>query len=116
MNTYCTYIKVTIEKFVGNTDMFFKGSTKNSVAERLGNYIDPKSKLMEKFMSSDVHELVLSPELYVSTYFRIRYKRGCLGNPTYSNNYEGDFIKYPREEGYCTVCFSILPISFIGSL
>ena len=98
------HCKVSINKFVGNTDMIFKGSTKNSVAERLGNYIDPKSELIGKFMSTDLHEFVLCPELYAPTHYR--YKRNCLGYPSISNNYKGDFIKYPREEG-CTVCHAL---------
>ena len=94
---------------MGNTGIIFKGSTKYGVAERLGNYIDPKSELMNKFTSIDVHGYVLCPELYYHIISSFRYKGDCLGSPSYSNKYEGDFVKYPRKEG-CTVCNFVLSI------
>ena len=101
---------------MGNTGIIFKGSTKYSIAERLGNYIDPKSELVKKFISTDVHTYVLCPELYTPVYVdnkRITmkpsetfYNVSCLGYPKF-RKWIGNFINYPRKEG-CTVCNFLL--------
>ena len=89
--------------------LFSKGSTKYAIAERLGNYINPYSEIMEKFLSIDMNGLFRCiigfdrfPNYGTDYHYRKYFIRNCFGGSLNHPNFD----YYPRQPG-CKVCIII---------
>ena len=87
--------------------LFSKGSTKYAIAERLGNYINPYSEIMEKLLSIDMNGLFRCiigfdrfpfdrfPKYGTDDHYREYFIDNCFGG---SLN-DPSFDYYPRQPG-----------------